>query len=62
MRKTLTINTTSPTGQNNKINFSYINPSVTDNDLYNFAMAVMNLTQDTFVKAELTTVTEIEGD
>lgn len=62
MRKTLTINVTTPTNDAAKYNVAYVSTTATETQLYNLATAINGLTNNTLVSVELTTVEEIQGE
>lgn len=62
MRKTLTINVNTPTNESVKYNVAYVSTTATQTQLYNLATAINNLTNNTLVSVELTTVEELQGE
>lgn len=58
----LQINMTDVNFNDVKTNIGYVNPEATDSQLYELAVKLCNLTQNTFVSVEKIVKTEIEGD
>lgn len=62
MRKELTVNVSTPTGDAANYKIAYVSTTATQTQLYNLATAINGLTNNTLVSVELTTVEEIQGE
>lgn len=62
MQKNMIINVTTPDAQDAKINVNYVSTTASDQDLYDFAVSIVGLTQNTLVSVQTVTTTEIEGE
>ena len=56
------INVTTPDAQDAKITVNYVSTTASDTDLYDFAVALNGLTQNTLVSVQTVTTEEIEGE
>lgn len=61
MTRTLTINTSDENGNNKATKYSYIDPNTSDADLYNAAIKISSLSNNSFVSAIVTNSYELQG-